>query len=139
MKDSPDPQGKSHIRIGCFHESPEGRIAYAYGWDSTVLLRFDDDTGTHKVSEADFLASWKHRPDLSDFPDARDPRLSYEFDLFWDIKTRSQLVARLSYPDDETDPDFDTEVRAAMDRAGIVLTAGEQAVIDEARAVSPTP
>lgn len=77
--------------IGIYYETPEGKIAYTYGWgNGEVSYRFDDDTGGKSVTEKDFQ-TWKPRSDLTDFPNARDPRLPYVFDLFWDIKYTSDL------------------------------------------------
>nr|WP_250807790.1 hypothetical protein [Neorhizobium tomejilense] len=81
------------MRLGGFHEMPDGSISRSTGWngdDRTVLFYLDDGAGTRTATEDEFW-SWKPRPDLSDFPNARDPLLPYRFDLFWDIKTLSQL------------------------------------------------
>jgi hypothetical protein len=42
--------------------------------------------------------TWKHRRDLTDFPNAKDPLLPYVFDLFWDIKHLSELKRALANP-----------------------------------------
>lgn len=84
--------------IGIHYELPDGRIAFTYGWngrDNTVSYYFDDDSGAHEVHQDEFN-TWKPRHDLSDFPNARDPRLPYVFDLFWDIKRVSQLRLELA-------------------------------------------
>jgi|688.fasta_scaffold143125_4 hypothetical protein len=81
--------------IGAYYELPDGKIAFTIGWahnDGQPIISyfFDDDSGCHIVTYEEFQA-WKQRIDLRDFPNARDPRLPYVFDLFWDIKYTSQL------------------------------------------------
>lgn len=91
------------ICIGTYYELPDGRIVRTYAWDGrkrTVSYYFDDDSGTH-VAMADDVANWKLRNDLGDFPNARDPRLPYVFDLFWNIKTVSHLKREIVGHDDE--------------------------------------
>lgn len=77
--------------VGIFYELPDGRIAYTYGFTPQIIMYyFDDDQGGRSVTQEDFQ-TWKPRSDLKDFPNARDPRLPYEFDLYWDIKHVSEL------------------------------------------------
>lgn len=44
----------------------------------------------------EFLAQYELLPGLTDFPDAWDPKLPYEFDLLYDIQFTSELVRLLS-------------------------------------------
>jgi len=79
--------------VGIHYELPDGRIAYTYGWQGSkniILYYFDDENGGREVTIEEFQ-TWKPRQDLRDFPNAKDPRLPYVFDLFWDIKYLSQL------------------------------------------------
>ena len=79
--------------IGAFYELPDGRVAKTYGWSGTsrrVAYFFDSDAPPASIFE-DNMIDWKRRPDLSDFPNARDPRIPTEFDLYWDIKHMSEL------------------------------------------------
>lgn len=81
------------VVIGAFYELPDGRIARTYGWsgaDRMVSYYFDTDEPAGSIFEGD-MANWKHRRDLNDFPNARDPRLPYVFDLHWDLKHISEL------------------------------------------------
>jgi hypothetical protein len=103
--------------IGIHYELPNGQIAYTYGWDGqnkTVSYRFDDGKGTRTVSQEEFN-TWKPRQDLNDFPNATDPRLPYVFDLFWDIKYKSQLKWAL-----ENEPDSD-EIKEKMKEHNITI------------------
>jgi len=108
------------IVIGSFYEDPDGRIARTFGWDGatrTVSYYYDDGKGGRTIGEADF-ASWKRRADLGDFPDARDPRLPYVFDLFWDVKHLSEIPALLANEEERA------EVLEKMREHGIPLPEG---------------
>lgn len=96
------------IVVGAFYELPCGKIARTYGHtkESEVLFYFDDGQGGRTEKDDVVLRTWKQRNDLSDFPNARDPRLPYVFDLFWDIKHQSELQEILNDPDH----DFHEEV-----------------------------
>lgn len=117
--------------IGIFYEAPDGRIAKSYGWEGKaglVSAYFDDDAGSFTVAEKEFRTDWKPRPDLGDFPNARDPRLPYVFDLFWDIKRRSELLVMLASGEDHE------EVTQTMGRHGVVLSEAEVAKVAELQA-----
>lgn len=90
----------SEIIVGAFYELPCGKIARTYGHTKTseVLYYFDDNLGSRSEKDNVVAQSWKQRPDLTDFPNATDPRLPYVFDLFWDIKHDSELQAILADP-----------------------------------------
>lgn len=91
--------------VGILHELPDGRIARSYGFNGpkqTVSYYFDDGKGGHTVSYKEF-AAWKDRRDLADFPNARDPRLPYVFDLIWDMQYESELRHALSHGHDDLD------------------------------------
>lgn len=88
--------------IGIHYELPNGKIARTYGWngvDKTVRYYFDDGKGARTATQAEF-DTWKPRRDLEDFPNARDPKLPYVFDLLWDIKYMSELRRELVDHDD---------------------------------------
>lgn len=89
------------IRLGAYYATDTGEIVYAYGVrDGTVMYRYEDDTDTPEVTLDDVNERWK-LTDLRDFPNARDPRLPYVFDLFWDIKYLSELKHELAKEDCE--------------------------------------
>lgn len=82
-----------HVTVGIFYEMPNGQIAYTYGFDDkkkVVSYRLDGDTTGRSVTYEE-IKTWNPRPDLSDFPNASDPKLPYLFDLNWDIKYMSDL------------------------------------------------
>lgn len=89
------------IRLGSYYETDNGEIVYVFGVrDGTVMYRYEDDTDTPEVTLDDVNERWK-LTDLRDFPNARDPRLPYVFDLFWDIKYLSELKYELAKEDCE--------------------------------------
>ncbi len=103
--------------IGIFYELLDGRIAYPYlhdGRQQIVGYYFDDDNGSHTISIAEFQ-KWKPRRDLKDFPNARDPRLPYEFDLYWDIKYMSQLKRAFENSHDDLDSIKQTMINHAIE------------------------
>lgn len=82
-----------HIVVGAYYELPNGKIAYIYGYHGlkrVVSYYFDDNQGGRSIS-FEKVKSWKKRNKLKDFPNAKDPKLPYVFDLFWDIKHYSEL------------------------------------------------
>lgn len=82
------------VILGAYYELPDGRIAITYSGDNrdkTVQYYFDDDEPPMTTSMDIVSSKWKLRRDLRDFPNARDPKLPYDFDLWWDIKTISKL------------------------------------------------
>ena len=91
--------------VGIFYELPDGRIADTYGFDGlkkTVSYYFDDDSGPQTPVTFEEFDKWIPRRDLKDFPNARDPRLPYVFDLYWDIKHLSGLRREISgHPDEK--------------------------------------
>jgi hypothetical protein len=101
-------QGEGAVVIGGFYQTPEGRIAEVlsrerlYGF---LIYSYDDDLGPHVVS-ADELATWTYRPELTDFPHARDPKLPSEFVQQWGIKHRSELGLYLRNCDFHTGEDI---------------------------------
>jgi hypothetical protein len=129
---------ESTINIGRFYELPDGRIAFAFGWDAkskNVRYRFDDDSGSHSVLSTELIDTWRPRLDLEDFPNARDPRLPYVFDLIWDVKTRSALVSLLV---DKNLDNEEKEIWEIMLKQGITLTSDEQTTLDKGRAARRT-
>ena len=103
--------------IGIHYEMPDGVIAFVTGWDSRkklVTYHCDAENSGGTIPEEEWH-TWKPREDLRDFPNARDPRLPYVFDLNWDIKHMSQLALELIDGDDVT------AIRAMMREHDIVV------------------
>ena len=107
------------VVFGSFYEMPDGVIAKTTGAVNTygvVKFYLDDGADSLRVISFDDFRAWKHRRDLRDFPNARDPMLPYEFDLHWDIKYTSELWP---YLDSCCDSKVEAALRAAMDKHGI--------------------
>lgn len=107
--------------IGVLYETPDGRIARTFSWSGRtgmVGYYFDDGEGERKAPEAECL-TWKRRSDLNDFPNARDPRLPYVFDLLWDIKHMSGLRRILKEGHED-----EAEIRELMVDHNIQLEGG---------------
>jgi hypothetical protein len=88
------------IIIGIFYEFPDGRIVSTFGFNGPKQeISYHFDGGDHLIASYDELRTWKPRRDLKDFPNAIDPRLPHEFDLFYDIKYMSQLKREICHSD----------------------------------------
>ena len=99
--------------VGIYYERPDGTIVLTVGFNplpEPQVYYHGDGELSEKAPDAEFQ-TWKPRRDLSDFPNAIDPRLPYSFDLHWDIKYLSQL-------------------KAYMDRYEERLAARKQAVLE---------
>ena len=82
------------IIIGVFYELSDGSIVKTIGWDGRVeeIISFYHEGQPVETILKSETKDWKHRPDLKDFPNAKDPRLPYVFDLFWDLKYTSEII-----------------------------------------------
>ena len=115
---------ENDVVVGAIYELPDKRFVRTFGWDGhvkdpIVSYYFDNGKGglTCPYSET---KSWKLRNDLKDFPNARDPRLPYEFDLHWDIKYRSDLVkALLDHPEAQRIKDCMGRYKKEMQAIGL--------------------
>jgi hypothetical protein len=110
---------EKQIVVGAFYELADGRIAYtnrANDRDKTVSYRLDDDNGGRTEAYDTVFKEWKPRPDLRDFPNARDPRLPYHFDLIWDIKYLSEVKAALRDGHEDA-----KDIRAALKKYKIAI------------------
>lgn len=108
-------QTDADIVIGTFYKIPSGEVVYTYGWDGRkkeVHYRTEDGPGRNATEKE--VATWE-RLHIRDFPNAKDPRLPYVFDLLWDIKYMSQLRRELRGHVDEK------EIRQTMKEHGVTL------------------
>ena len=130
----------TEVVIGVFYERPDGVVVRVNGCRNvpsvagTVAMRisyYTDDfpVKTGNVDEATFR-TWKRRKDLNDFPNAKDPRLPYVFDLFWDIKYTSELKHALRHGHDDLD-----EIKEAMQTHGISISIQSK----QAKPAKPKP
>lgn len=93
------------ITVGGYYAMPDGNIAYVYGNGmgkfSYSTCNGKEITGHNDRPWSEFVG-WSEKLDLKDFPNQFDPRLPYDFDLFYDIKRLSQLKWHLN-PANESD------------------------------------
>ena len=85
------------IEPGTFHELPGGKIAQVFSARAGaghVAYRLDDGVDIRKATDAE-TALWIPRPDLSDFPDARDPILPGTFRKTFGLARMSEIPAAL--------------------------------------------
>jgi hypothetical protein len=82
--------------IGTFYELSDGTIVKTYGWGGESKIVSYRSENQHYNTHEHSTKDWKHRPDLHDFPNAKDPVLPYVFDLMWDLKTEEQLKYELN-------------------------------------------
>ena len=94
VEDVTPPDVDLAVYVGVMHERPDGVIVRTYGAGTNRVSWYDDNDNRGHATHAEY-ATWKPRPDLADFPNARDPRLPYVFDLYWDIKYLSELKRTL--------------------------------------------
>ncbi len=94
---APIDPNESNLTVGVFYELPDGRITKTYGGNSVKreVSHYFDKENSNTISSFEEVKLWKKRKDLKDFPNARDPKLPYEFDLNWDIKYESELKKML--------------------------------------------
>lgn len=55
-------------------------------------VAWQDEDGGHGISSEEECAGWTLIDGARDFPEAKDPRLPYEFDLFYDFNRLSDIV-----------------------------------------------
>lgn len=93
-------QGDEHkntIIIGGYYRRPvEGDVVLTYGGSKDWVHWQTDDHQSHGRSSRDEMDTWEFLEGVRDFPDAKDPRLPYEFDLHYDVHTLSQLVSEFN-------------------------------------------
>ena len=101
--------------VGAFYERPNGEIIYTYGWNGiNHTLQYYTDGGPGRSAPEKEVETWKPL-DIRDFPNAKDPRLPYTFDLLWDIEYMSQLRRELKgHPEEK-------EIRETMKEYGVEL------------------
>ena len=77
--------------MGSFYELPDGSVVELTQVNQTEVRYYCADRAVLLTKPREETETWKLRGDLHDFPNPMDPRLPYEFDLWWDIKHWSDL------------------------------------------------
>jgi len=84
---------------GYYRNNLSNRIVYITGAGPLgVSGREDGGLDKNLGTPKEFHQEWV-LTEFRDFPNAKDPRLPYVFDLFWDLKYTSELKRELLKPD----------------------------------------
>lgn len=95
--------------VGGFYERPDGSIVKTYGCkDSGATIMFYEYKGGTQETPDSNTIGWKDRQDLREFPGCDDVnrRLPYEFDLYFDIKSKGEMYNVLEQRDSVYDKEF---------------------------------
>ena len=83
------------VHINRFFKKPTGAIIKTYIFSDGRVGYYDNDKCCGDVSIEEYK-TWELL-DIADFPNARDPKLPYVFDLRWDLKYMSDLSREINY------------------------------------------
>jgi len=103
---------KNTVIIGGFYRMTDGRIICTYGGGSDFVRWYTNGPRESGQSTRDEMDEWEYLEGMQDFPDAEDPRLPYDFDLWWDVHTLSQFLSEGSDAPGIDDPDVQEICRA---------------------------
>lgn len=73
------------------------------------LVGFDKFSNVYNLTEAELYRDYDQNRHQADFTDPVDPRLPYVFDLFWDVKTVSQLKDHIE--EEGMDAELEKQIR----------------------------
>ena len=85
--------GNSDVVAGIFYRKPDGTIVSTYGIGPEGISWREEDHDKHGCAPYAEVATWVPMRHLRDFPEAQDPMLPYEFDLYWDCHTLGQFLS----------------------------------------------
>lgn len=96
---------KTQLKLGQYYRMDNGKIAHISGSESEnnihTKYRYQclDIHGyrTPKEIDAQKTKKWVEQPELTNIPGDKDPRIPYEFDLNYDLKTISDLQRALTH------------------------------------------
>ena len=80
-----------NIHLCCYYANHEGNVFYFYGSGPNGVMGRDANDKHIVVSSKSLLQDFR-RLAVMDFPQAKDPRLVYEFDLNFDLKRVSDIA-----------------------------------------------
>lgn len=81
-----------NIHLCCYYANHEGNVFYFYGSGPKGIMGRDANDKQIVVASKSFLQDFR-RLAVMDFPQARNPRLVYEFDLHFDLKYVSDIAS----------------------------------------------
>lgn len=96
---------KNQLKLGKYYRMDNGEIAHIYGAErqDDIYTKYKyqclDIHGyrTPKEIDAQKTKKWVEQPELTNIPGDKDPRIPYEFDLNYDLKTISDLQRALTH------------------------------------------
>ena len=86
-----DPHRNKVVGGGFYRRPIEGDVVLTYG-GSDEWVHWQTDDGLYGRATRNEMDTWDFLEGARDFPDAKDPRLPYEFDLYYDVHRVSQLA-----------------------------------------------
>lgn len=89
---------KQVLMAGVYYLTETNNVIYSYGFADNCLLAYDDNNMSYKIA-SNVSSTLKLLNKVRDFPNAKNPRLPYEFDLHWDIKRTDELSKEINNPD----------------------------------------
>lgn len=89
-----------HLVVGGYYRNKlDDRIAYITGAGPSGVIGREEGGPDKSLGDSKAFHQGWALTELRDFPNAKDPRLPYVFDLFWDLKYTSDLQRELKKPD----------------------------------------
>ena len=83
--------GHKDLVLGFYRRPIDGDVVHTSCYING-MIHWQTDGGEHGQVTCEELSIWEFLNGAHDFPDAKDPRLPYEFDLWYDVHNVSQLV-----------------------------------------------
>lgn len=96
-KNKNDNMKPTPLIAGVYYLTADNNIIYSYGFTETCLLAYDDNNKSYKINLTE-SSTLKLLNKVQDFPNAKNPKLPYEFDLNWDIKRSNELAREIDNP-----------------------------------------
>lgn len=84
---------KNNVCGGGFYRMSDGRIIVTYGGNWEFVRWHTDEPRESGQSTRAEMDEWEYLEGMRDFPNAADPLLPYEFDLWWDVRTLGQFLS----------------------------------------------
>jgi len=84
-----------NIHIGGYYELPTKKVVYIFRCNNVKReIHYKFENSKNYIATFEEVKKWKHL-NINDFPNAKNPKVPYSFDLFFDIKRESDLKAAM--------------------------------------------
>lgn len=87
QKAAKKPRSQNNIKLNVFYDTPKG-VVKTFSFSPAGIYYYNSAGATEVTNN---FGDWVERPDLVEFPHTWNPKLPYEFDLYWDLKTCNDL------------------------------------------------